>query len=88
MSNQPRRRGPMGGGHGRMGTGEKAKRFQRYHEETFLLTLVNIKSVFFLCYDICNRKYGFQYYWTKGSRKSDDRNFQRSGRKSIRRQRN
>ena len=25
MSNQPRRRGPMGGGHGRMGTGEKAK---------------------------------------------------------------
>ena len=40
MSNQPRRRGPMGGGHGRMGTGEKAK--------NFLLTLVNIKSVFSL----------------------------------------
>ena len=28
MSNQPRRRGPMGGGHGRMGTGEKAKDFK------------------------------------------------------------
>ena len=48
MSNQPRRRGPMGGGHGRMGTGVKSKRLQRYHEETFLLTLVNIKSVFSL----------------------------------------
>ena len=81
MSNQPRRRGPMGGGHGRMGTGEKAKDFKGTMKKLF--TYLSEYKI-----DICNRKYGFQYYWTKGSRKSDDRNFQRSGRKSIRRQRN
>ena len=35
MSNQPRRRGPMGGGHGRMGTGEKAKDFKGTMKKLF-----------------------------------------------------
>ena len=37
----------MGGGHGRMGTGEKAKDFKGTMKK-LLLTLVNIKSVFSL----------------------------------------
>ena len=35
MSNQPRRRGPMGGRHGRMGTGEKAKDFKGTMKKLF-----------------------------------------------------
>ena len=35
MSNQPRRRGPMGGGRGRMGTGEKAKDFKGTMKKLF-----------------------------------------------------
>ena len=48
MSNQPRRRGPMGGGHGRMATGFECLIGFLYLDKQFLLTLVNIKSVFSL----------------------------------------
>ena len=83
MSNQPRRRGPMGGGHGRMGTGEKAKDFKGTMKKLFTyLSEYKIGIFFVMIFAIGST------VWTKGSRKSDDRNFQRSGRKSIRRQRN
>lgn len=87
MSNQPRRRGPMGGGHGRMGTARRQKDFKGTMKKLFTY-LSEYKIGIFFVMIFANRKYGFQYYWTKGSRKSDDRNFQRSGRKSIWRQRN
>ena len=46
MSNQPRRRGPMGGGHGRMGTGEKAKDFKGTMKKLFTyLSLLPTKDV-------------------------------------------
>ena len=86
MSNQPRRRGPMGGGHGRMGTGEKAKDFKGTMKKLFTyLSEYKIGIFFVMIFAI-----GSTVFNIVGPkiRKSDDRNFQRSGRKSIRRQRN
>ena len=85
MSNQPRRRGPMGGGHGRMGTGEKAKDFKGTMKKLITyLSEYKIGIFFVMIFAIGSTV--FQYYWTKDSRKSDNRDFQRSGGQSIRRQ--
>lgn len=87
MSNQPRRRGPMGGGHGRMGTGEKAKDFKGTMKKLFTyLSEYKIGIFFVMIFAIGSTI--FNIVGPKILGKATTEIFQRSGWKSIRRQRN
>lgn len=63
MSNQ--RRGPMGG-HGRMGSGEKAKDFKGTLKR--VLKYIGPYKFPILCYALCCRQHDFQYYRAESAR--------------------